>query len=86
MKYYHLIAISIGLFFVQFSLQNLLQLAIPDFIRKIFFMIQFVLFVSYSSLMFLTFFDKRRKNRRLKRNVVTLPTEEKKAPHYLKAS
>lgn len=48
MKYYHLIGLSGGLLTLQFFLQNILQIQLSPFFRRLFFGAQLAIFVLYS--------------------------------------
>lgn len=86
MKYYHIVAVSAGLFLLQFVLQSVFSLPVPYLIRKVFFMIQLVLIVGYSSLMLMLLLGKKKQNKKSRENIVPLTKEAGKKSVYLKAS
>lgn len=51
MKYYHLAGLSVGIFAVQFFIENLLHLSMPRFVQYLFMGIQAILLGSYALLM-----------------------------------
>lgn len=73
MKYYHLISGSMMLFGVQYLLQNVLQIPLAAWVRILFFILQFIIFIAYALLLCVLLFASKRQKRTFK--------QQPKQPH-----
>ena len=89
MKYYHFIGLSSILFAIQFLLQHVLEFELCYFLRTTFFILQAILFVSYSFSMFMYTLRRRNQQRKFQQKKTSSENNtvrKQSDPVYLKAS